>query len=79
MADADGAPMSVEEINEELTIQKVILDSLADQDLASDEDMRADALQQIARLKRLLPVAKKQQQQDENSSSLTAGIAGLKG
>ncbi|KAM6535354.1 hypothetical protein FALCPG4_004926 [Fusarium falciforme] len=67
MADADGASMSVDEINEELTIQKVILDSLVDQDLASVEDMREDARQEIARLKKLLHAAKKKQQPQEST------------
>lgn len=93
MADADGASMSVDEINEELTIQKVILDSLADQDLAQVEDMREDARQEIARLKKLLHAAKKQQPQETTPGKLaqpgspprpfsrytvTAGIAALK-
>lgn len=60
--------MSVDEINEELTIQKVILDSLVDQDLETVEDMREDAHQEIARLKRLLHAAKKKEQQEEQST-----------
>jgi 5-bromo-4-chloroindolyl phosphate hydrolysis protein len=67
MADADGASMSVDEINEELTIQKVILDSLTDQDLETVEDMREDARQEIARLKKLLHAAKKKQQPQEST------------
>ena len=67
MSDADGASVSVDEINEELTIQKVILDSLVDQNLASVEDMREDARQEIARLKKLLRAAKKKQQPQEST------------
>ncbi|KAM0417292.1 hypothetical protein ACHAPT_012733 [Fusarium lateritium] len=67
MAEADGAPMSVvEKLKEELTIQRVILDSLADQDLESVEDMRDDAHQEITRLKILLHAAKKRQLQHQH-------------
>ncbi|EEU47462.1 uncharacterized protein NECHADRAFT_105989 [Fusarium vanettenii 77-13-4] len=67
MADTDGASMSIDEINEELTIQKVILDSLSDQDLETGEEMREDARQEIARLKKLLHAAKKKQQPQEST------------
>ncbi|KAI8722138.1 hypothetical protein NCS52_00357000 [Fusarium sp. LHS14.1] len=67
MADPDGASMSIDEINEELTIQKVILDSLSDQDLETVEEMRDDARQEIARLKKLLHAAKKKQQPQDST------------
>lgn len=53
MAD-QSASMSVEEIQEELTVQKVVLDSLADADYDGVEEMRQDAHEEINRLKKLL-------------------------
>lgn len=53
MAD-QSASMSVEEIQEELTVQKVVLDSLADADYNGVEEMRQDAHEEINRLKKLL-------------------------
>ncbi|KAF4976216.1 hypothetical protein FZEAL_7079 [Fusarium zealandicum] len=52
MADTDIAHMSVEELNEELTIQNVILDSLQDQTYEGVEEMREDARHEIDRLKK---------------------------
>jgi predicted translin family RNA/ssDNA-binding protein len=53
MVDQGAASMSVEEIQEELTVQKVVLDSLADADYDGAEEMRQDAHEEISRLKKL--------------------------
>ncbi|KAF4460770.1 dna repair rad16 [Fusarium albosuccineum] len=58
MADTDLSAMSVDELNEELTIQKVILDSLEDQTYDEVEGMREDAQRQINRIKKLLHARK---------------------
>ncbi|KAM0417905.1 hypothetical protein ACHAPD_004251 [Fusarium lateritium] len=56
MADEDAASMSVEEIQvqEELTVQTVVLDSLDGADYDGAEEMRQDAREEISRLKKQL-------------------------
>ncbi|KAM0356123.1 hypothetical protein ACHAPU_000518 [Fusarium lateritium] len=54
MSDNGTASMSREELQEELIIQKVVLDSLKDETYDGAEEMRQDAHLEIARLKKLL-------------------------
>ncbi|KAF5656697.1 dna repair rad16 [Fusarium heterosporum] len=54
MSDNGTASMSREELQEELIIQKVVLDSLEDETYDGSEEMRQDAHLEIARLKKLL-------------------------
>ncbi|RGP70165.1 DNA repair rad16 [Fusarium longipes] len=54
MADQGAASMSIEEIQEELTVQKVVLDSLDEADYDGVEEMRRNAHEEISRLKKLL-------------------------
>jgi hypothetical protein len=51
---ADITSMSVEEIQEELTVQKVVLESLSEATYDGAEDMRQEAHSEIVRLKKLL-------------------------
>ncbi|KAF5619305.1 DNA repair RAD16 [Fusarium sp. NRRL 52700] len=51
---ADTTSMSVEEIQEELTVQKVVLESLSEATYDGAEDMRQEAHSEIVRLKKLL-------------------------
>ncbi|KAM5367987.1 hypothetical protein ACJA88_011302 [Fusarium oxysporum] len=51
---ADITSMSIEEIQEELTVQKVVLESLSEATYDGAEDMRQEAHSEIVRLKKLL-------------------------
>lgn len=51
---ADITSMSIEEIQEELTVQKVVLESLSEATYDGAEDMRQEAHLEIVRLKKLL-------------------------
>lgn len=62
MADQAATSMSLEEIQEELTVQKVVLDSLGDADYDGAEEMRQDAREEIIRLKKLLRDLKQKKQ-----------------
>ncbi|KAF5548125.1 DNA repair RAD16 [Fusarium mexicanum] len=55
---ADTTSMSVEEIQEELTVQKVVLESLSEATYDGAEDMRQEAHSEIVRLKKLLQTLK---------------------
>ncbi|KAF5703670.1 DNA repair RAD16 [Fusarium mundagurra] len=55
---ADTTSMSLEEIQEELTVQKVVLESLSEATYDGAEDMRQEAHSEIARLKKLLQTFK---------------------
>ncbi|KAM5346787.1 hypothetical protein ACJ41O_009792 [Fusarium nematophilum] len=59
MADTGASAMTVEELAEELTVQKVILDSLLGQTYPAAEEMRQDAQSEIDRLKKLLHAKKR--------------------
>lgn len=59
---AHQGAMSMDEIQEELTVQKVVLDSLSDADYDGAEEMRQDALEEISRLKKLLRDLRQQKQ-----------------
>ncbi|KAF4341825.1 DNA repair RAD16 [Fusarium beomiforme] len=50
----DTAPMSIEEVQEELTVQKVVLESLSEATYDGAEDMRQEAHAEILRLKKQL-------------------------
>ncbi|KAF5705550.1 DNA repair protein [Fusarium globosum] len=55
---ADTTSMSAEEIHEELTVQKVVLESLSEATYDGAEDMRQEAHSEIVRLKKLLQTLK---------------------
>ncbi|KAG4283904.1 hypothetical protein FPRO06_08283 [Fusarium proliferatum] len=55
---ADTTSMSIEEIHEELTVQKVVLESLSEATYDGAEDMRQEAHSEIVRLKKLLQTLK---------------------
>lgn len=57
----DG-PMSVEELTEELTIHRVMLESLEDCDHEQAEEDRVEARKEIEKLRRLLRFAKEETQ-----------------
>ncbi|KAG9500098.1 hypothetical protein J7337_008565 [Fusarium musae] len=59
---ADTASMSLEEIQEELTVQKVVLESLSDATYDGAEDMRQEAHSEIVRLKKLLQTLKQKKE-----------------
>ncbi|GKU10016.1 unnamed protein product [Fusarium langsethiae] len=72
MADQDAASMSVEEnqIQEELTVQKVVLDSLKDVHYDGAEEMRQDAHEEIARLKKLFQDLRQKKQSNISGEAL---------
>ncbi|QPC58394.1 hypothetical protein HYE67_000625 [Fusarium culmorum] len=74
MAD-QSASMSVEEIQEELTVQKVVLDSLADADYDGVEEMRQDAHEEINRLKKLLRDLRQKKQSNITGEALQSTAA----
>jgi hypothetical protein len=59
---ADTTSMSLEEIQEELTVQKVVLESLSDATYDGAEDMRQEAHSEIVRLKKLLQTLKQKKE-----------------
>ncbi|KAF4452228.1 hypothetical protein F53441_4888 [Fusarium austroafricanum] len=69
MADQDATSMSIEEIQEELTVNKVILGSLSGATYDGAESMRQDAHLEIDRLKGLL---KRLKQKSQPSTSVGA-------
>jgi len=75
MADQSATSMSLEEIQEELTVQKVILDSLGDADYDGAEEMRQDAREEIVRLKNLLRDLK---QKKQTNSCMYSSLAYVK-
>ena len=54
--------MSLEALQEELTVQKVVLDSLTGSTLEGCEEMRQDAHREIDRLKKLIRSTKQKKQ-----------------
>jgi hypothetical protein len=75
MADQGATSMSLEEIQEELTVQKVVLDSLGDADYDGAEEMRQDAREEIVRLKNLLRDLK---QKKQTNSCMHSSLAYVK-
>lgn len=75
MADQGATSMSLEEIQEELTVQKVVLDSLGDADYDGAEEMRQDAREEIVRLKNLLRDLK---QKKQTNSCMYSSLAYVK-
>lgn len=74
MADQAATSMSLEEIQEELTVQKVVLDSLGDADYDGAEEMRQDAREEIIRLKKLLRDLKQKKQTNPSMYSSLAYV-----
>ncbi|XEV04037.1 hypothetical protein FSHL1_009324 [Fusarium sambucinum] len=72
MADEDAASMSMEEIQvqEELTVQTVVLDSLDGADYDGAEEMRQDAREEISRLKKQLRDLRQKKQSKISSEVL---------
>ncbi|KAF9776256.1 hypothetical protein IL306_005591 [Fusarium sp. DS 682] len=65
--------MSIEEVQEELTVQKVVLESLSEATYDGAEDMRQEAHTEILRLKRLLQSLKsKKEHEDEKAETSKA-------
>ncbi|KAF5018422.1 hypothetical protein F66182_9596 [Fusarium sp. NRRL 66182] len=62
MADTDNAPVSVEALQEELTVQKVVLDSLAYETFEGAEDLRQDARVEMDRIQKLLQSVKQKRE-----------------
>ncbi|CAG7560751.1 unnamed protein product [Fusarium equiseti] len=75
MTDQGATSMSLEEIQEELTVQKVVLDSLGDADYDGAEEMRQDAREEIVRLKNLLRDLKQKKQTNSSGEALPGSSA----